>query len=214
MAKEFAHSNPLAHTLQRRKPACSQTGKERLWRSKSRAYHLVAALVVGLLLPDAIATAASPLDETEASHLLRMAGHIEWPATAFARRDSAIVVGVVGSAGVYEALLRMAPGRLVDGRSMAVLQLDRPQANASVHLLYIGVEAWDTLPLWMSVYQDRPVVVATNAPQAVDRGATFGFVRTSHRVALEASLPAAEQSGVRLSSGVLRVADRVVGSQR
>lgn len=170
-------------------------------------------IVMALLVPGVIAATASPIEETEASHLLRIAGHIEWPVDVRPQPGASIVVGVVGSAGVYDALIRMAQGRTVSGRAIEVIQLSRPEEAAHVHLLFVGNGAWEQLAAWISAYRSRPVVVATNAPQAVDRGATIGFVRTGQRVAIEASLPAAEQAGVKLSSDVLKVADRVVGSR-
>jgi hypothetical protein len=50
----------------------------------------------------------------------------------------------------------------------------------------------------------------TDMAQGLERGAALVFVETESRLRFEASLPAAEQAGLRLSSRLLSVAERVV----
>jgi hypothetical protein len=54
------------------------------------------------------------------------------------------------------------------------------------------------------------MVVTTDAPRGIDRGATLAFVHAWERVRFEVSLPAAAKSGVKVSARLLAVAERVV----
>lgn len=179
-------------------------------RSPGRRATCLLALLA-LWSPSHAVTGGATADDIEAAHLHKLTGYIDWPGRAFAHAGSAIVVGVVGADGLYDSLRRIAPGPPTNGRAIEVRRLTRPQESQEVHLLYLGASVWDTLPAWQAAYSDRPVVVATNAPQGVDHGATIGFVQVGQRVRLEASLPAAERAGVKLSSRLLAVAERVVG---
>ncbi|WP_439520213.1 YfiR family protein [Hydrogenophaga sp.] len=153
------------------------------------------------------------VEEQEALHLQRFIGYIEWPAGAFALPASAIVVGIAGAEQTLELLSRAVAGKVVQGRPVQVRPLQRPEQIDGAHLAYIGREAWDRLSEWVAASRTHDVVLATNAPDGVARGATLGLIQVDQRTRFEASVPAAAQVGVKLSARLLEVAERVVGHQ-
>ena len=178
-----------------------------LWRP------MVLAAALSLLGLSGPVNAFTPGEEIEASHLMRLAGYIEWPDENTVRRTSEIHVGVVESPGVLQALERLSAERTVDGRKLRAREVQTTEDLHGLHILYFSGHAWRERAAWMSHCHNQPVVIATNAAGAVDQGATIGFIYTEHRIAVQASLPAAERARVRLSSNLLRIADRVVGSK-
>jgi hypothetical protein len=153
---------------------------------------------------------ASP-EEVEAAYLLKFAGYVEWTASAFASANAPIVVGIVGSDRVYDVLAKLAPGRPVKGRPVEVRRLSTVAQAGEVHLVFVGPRAWDQLADWIAASRRSFFLLVTDAPKAIDRGATLAFVQAAHRIRFEASLTAAEQSRVKLSSRLLPIAERVVG---
>jgi hypothetical protein len=178
----------------------------------------VASLMVGMLsmaLTTSLVHASDfNAEEQEALHLQRFIGYIEWPSGAFALPTSAIVVGIAGADQTLATLSRTLAGKVVQGRPVQVQPVQRPEQLSGVHLAYIGREAWDRLSDWIAASKARDVVLATNAPDGVARGATLGLIQVDQRMRFEASIPAAAEVGVKLSARLLEVADRVVGGQR
>lgn len=151
------------------------------------------------------------LDEAKAAHLHRFAGFVEWPAASFASPDTPIAIGIVGSPGVHKDLAQIVAGRLVQGRAMLVIELAEPRQAATVHMLMIGRGAGKrSAAEWIAAIKGQPVLVVTDLSQGLERGAALGFVEIEGRLRFEASVPAAEAAGLRLSSRLLSLAERVV----
>jgi hypothetical protein len=155
--------------------------------------------------------ASSPaFDEAKAAHVLKFAGFVEWPATAFASGEAPLVVGVAGSPALARELSLAVAGRAVQGRALQVRELAELREAAGVHILLIGRLSWRRAGDWLGVVKDRPVLVITDMPGGLERGAALCFVEGDGRLRFEASVPAAERAGLRLSARLLSVADRVV----
>lgn len=149
-------------------------------------------------------------DEVKAAYVHRFAGFVEWPASAFAAADSPIVVGVAGAPGLHRELALIVAGRLVQGRALQVVEVTQPREATGVHMLVIGRAAWKRAGEWTAASKGHPVLVVTDMARGLERGAAIGFVEIDSRLRFEASVPAAEQAGLRLSSRLLSVAERVV----
>lgn len=166
-----------------------------------------------LALPAARAQAAqATVEQVKAAYLHKFPDYVQWPAGAFAGPDSPMVVAVAGADDVYVELQGLAQSH-PPGRRMKVLHLSRPDPGTPVHLLYIGKDFARELPAWIAAYRDRPVVTVADAPRGLEAGAVMNFVEVGDRVRFEASPAAAGRTGVRLSSRLLGVAERIVKEQ-
>lgn len=174
------------------------------------AVHVLVASMSLLSAPNAIAQTEATPEEVQAAYIHKFAGFIDWPPKSFTSHSSPIVIGVVGSDLMYELLLGVVPGRPMQGRRVEVRRLTTPEQSSGVHMVFVGRAAWNGLAEWSAASKKDAVVVTTDAPHGVDRGAALGFVRAGQRVRFEASTAAAEQSGVKLSARLLAVAERVV----
>jgi hypothetical protein len=153
---------------------------------------------------------APTLDEAKAAHLHRFAGFIEWPAASFSSPDAPIIVGMVSSPGVQKELAQIVAGRLVQSRAMQVIELAEPRQATTVHMLMIGRGVGKRSAEWLAAVKGYPVLVVTDLAQGVNRGAALSFIESDGRLRFEASVPAAEAAGLRLSSRLLPLAERVV----
>jgi YfiR/HmsC-like len=183
--------------------------RKRLRRALAAATFVAAT---ALTSADAAAqTVASP-EEIEAAYVHKFLSYVDWPPKVFSSADAPIVVGVAGSDRMFELVSGVAANRPVQGRPVQVRRLGNPGESADVHLVFVGREAWKDLPAWAAWSKENPVVLTTDAPQGIERGAALAFVQTGQRIRFEASLPVAEMSGVKLSARLLAVAERVVGA--
>lgn len=183
-------------------------------RSLLRRAACLAGVAAGLL--GAGSAAGDPptptVDEMKAAYVHKFAGFVEWPAGAFASPEAPIVVGVAGSPALQRELVVAVADRPVQGRSLQVRELTDVRDAAEVNILVIARSAWKRAGDWVAATRGRPVLVITDMEQGLERGAALCFAEADGRLRFEASVPAAERAGLRLSARLLSVADRVVRS--
>jgi hypothetical protein len=140
---------------------------------------------------------------------MRFIGYVEWPPSAFASPDSPLVIGVAGAEGVLWQVAALARDRGGDGRPTVVRAIVPGDPLEGVHLLFVGAET--ILPRgWLESARGNAVLVVTDSPRGLADGAVLNFVMLDRRIRFEASIPAAEDAGLKLSSRLLAVASRVV----
>lgn len=167
---------------------------------------LFSAAVLG---PCARAQPAASADELKAAYLYRFTGFVEWPASSFAAPDSPLVIGVAGADALLPLLSTMVDGRTVHGRRIAARKVVPGDRLDGVHMLFIAREV--TPPAgWMKAARERSVLVVTEVPNGLSSGGVLNFVLANEHVRFEASVAAASQAGLKLSSRLLAVAARVL----
>jgi hypothetical protein len=181
---------------------------------------IVAGLLAAACSFRAVAQPATPAaataDQVKAAYLHKFAGYVDWPPKVFNDAAAPFVVGVVGADHVYSELVRLVAGRTVQGRAVEVRQLSRNAgglADGAIHVLFIGHDIGaDGAAEIVAAYKGRPILTVTDLPRAADAGAALNFIESEKRVRFEAVPAVAEQGGLRLSSRLLAVAERVSGS--
>jgi hypothetical protein len=165
--------------------------------------------------PATAATAAETLLETsvKAAYLYKFLGYVEWPGGSFSQPDSPIVIGVMGAEAIYSDLLQILPGRTVHGRVAVAKKIEPGDPADGLHVLYLGNAATHPPGPWLQRVQQRPVLLVSDTPGGLGSGSVLNFILVQGRVRFEASVPAAESSGLKLSSRLLAVAERVVATR-
>ena len=173
---------------------------------------IVASLVLAAFAPHALAQIAPTADQVKAAYLQKFTGYVDWPPKALADAASPFVIGIVGADTVLAELARLVPGRPAQGRAVEVRRLPAAAPASDVHVVFIGREvgAEATVAL-LAAYRGRPVLTVTDRPGGLESGAVLNFVELDHRVRFEAAPALAELDGLRLSSRLLAVAQRVSG---
>ncbi len=175
----------------------------RVWR------WLIGLAATGLL---AVALPAIAMEALEASvkaaYIYKFLPYVEWPAASFANADSPQVIGVMSADAVHGELEQLVAGRRVNGRALVVRKVTPGDSLEGVHVLYLGRSARASAVMPMVV--GKPVLVITDAPTGLAEGGALNFILVDGRVRFEAAPAAAERSGLRLSSRLLAVAERVV----
>jgi hypothetical protein len=145
--------------------------------------------------------------ELKAAYLYRFLGFIEWPPAALAP-GAQITIGVLGADEVLADLEGILPGRTAQGRAVTARRVREGEPLEGVQLLFVGRAAAAALP---RLAGPPGMVVASDAVDALDRGAAIAFVRSEGRVRFHVALDNAERQGVRISSRMLSVAEYVRG---
>ncbi len=158
------------------------------------------------------AHAQAPVSEeaVEAAYLHKFPGFVEWPADAFKAPGSPIIIGLVGAPTVLDELTKLARGRLVLNRAVEARAVDPKDLPPDLHVLFIGKGATGDVRKLIDAARRAHVLVVTDIPEGLSAGGVLGFVRIEGRLRFEASVPAANRAGLKLSSKLLSVASKVV----
>jgi len=151
--------------------------------------------------------AAYSADEVKAAFLYRFGTYVEWPAAKAA--GDPITIAVLGAPSVAMLLSDYVPGRTIQGRQVEVRSITQIEDVRDAELLFIDREHSARLPELVEALGNRPVLVVTDAPDGLQRGAMVNFQLIDQRVRFEISLRNAKAAGLVLSSRLLSAAIRV-----
>ena len=169
-------------------------------------------LALWLLAGAACAQPARVEVQVKAAYLVKFAGFVDWPGAAFARPDSALVIGVVGNDELAAQLERVVSGRSVGGHPLAMRRVQRGESLAGLHVLYVaGADpaAAAATPVLLAAARGLPLLTvgdALDAPSAMIR-----FHMVEERLRFEVALAQVAPSGLKISARMLAAAWRVTG---
>lgn len=169
------------------------------WSMLSLALLLVAAPVQAQTRQDVAVKAA---------YLYRFLGYVDWPPRVLPGDETPLVVGVLGNDALYAEFAALVAGRRMNNHPIRALRMESPDPLEGMHVLFIG-QAGD-LARTIERVGHRPVLLVSDLPQSLEVGGMLSLVPANGRIRFEASPAAAERSGLRLSSRLLALADRVV----
>jgi len=151
---------------------------------------------------------AAPERKLKAAYIYRVATFVDWPDAAFARPDSALLIGVAGDDALADEARRFMAGRLVHGRPLAVVRIDPrldPRAMPrGLHVLFVGAaSARSRLP---DAVRSQPVLTVCDG--APGRGCVVGLVADGERLRLRIDRLEAMAAQLRISARLLALAAR------
>ena len=144
----------------------------------------------------------------KAAFLYKFLGYADFPPGAFADAAAPLTIGVLGDDELAAELTRVVAGRGINNRSIAVRQLRESDVAQPLHLLFIGGN--DPVRVGRLVRQATgAILVVTDCENGLQQGSVINFRIVDARVRFDVSLEAAERNGIKLSSRLLTVANRV-----
>lgn len=149
--------------------------------------------------------------EVKAAFLYHFGTYVQWP-SAVRDDDVPITIAVLGAPAVAKDLDAFLPGRKIQGRPVQARRLTRIEDLRAEEVVFIGPEYNGRLADTVAAAAGKPVLIVTDAPDGLDRGAMVNFQLVSDRVRFEISLAKAQDAGLVLSSRLLSAALRVVTS--
>src|SRR5688500_9219766 len=174
-----------------------------------------AAVVLGLLLTGvASPVSAAELyseDAVKAAFLYRFTGYVEWPQQAL--QSPQFTIAVLGADDVARQLELLLPNYSVKGRPAQVRRIKNLRELGNAQMLYIGRNHEADLGRLIARVAAHPLLIVTDDRGGLAVGSTVNFLLVDRRVRFEISVPAAERSGLKISSELLSVAARVQGGR-
>ncbi|MEO6462671.1 MAG: YfiR family protein [Candidatus Eisenbacteria bacterium] len=183
-------------------------------RLRSSSRPLVSLGVLFVMLAHASAWAAPDTQtvlerRVKAAFLYKFAGYVDWPAPAFRGPGDPLVIGVIGDDALADELERLVQGRRSAGRLVQVRRIENTGEPGDVHLLFLGRSHAQRAGEAVQAIRQRPVLLVSESPGALQQGSMINFVIGEGRVRFEVDLDATKRNGLGLSSRLLTVARTV-----
>jgi hypothetical protein len=148
----------------------------------------------------------SPEYMIKAAYLLNFARLVEWPREAFAKVDSPVTIGIVGSDPFGDALELTVAGKRISNRSISVHRLQWSQDPRRCHIVFISSSDSGRIGELVTRVAGLPILIVGEADHLATRGATINFTIEDDRVRFEVNVDAARRARLNVSSQILRVA--------
>ena len=146
-------------------------------------------------------------EEVKAAYLYRFIDYVEWPPGAL---DGGVRIGVAGADGVLEELHKLLAARPPAERPVSAIRTAEGAHGPVLHLLFVGGAPGAATRDWIARLQrEQPILVVTEGPQGLASGSALNFVAVGDRLRFEAAPQAAAAAGLKLSSRLLAIAERV-----
>ena len=146
-------------------------------------------------------------DSVKAAFIYHFSTFVAWPESSADRGE--FVIAVLGDDDIADELARYLPGHTLQGRAMRARRIESIEELDDEEVVFIGAGRNHSLARDLSAIGDRPMLVVTDAEDALDHGSMINFRVVDQRVRFEISLPAAERAGLVLSSRLLAAAMHV-----
>ncbi|PPC94079.1 MAG: hypothetical protein CTY33_05755 [Methylotenera sp.] len=148
--------------------------------------------------------------QVKSTYIFKFGNYIKWPDKAFSGPASPIVIGIIGDDLVAEELNKIATRHTAANRPVIIKQVNEGNLNEGVHILYIANDVKKYLTDYRNAHPHSPTLYISDTDDGIAMGSTINFVRVNDRLRFDVSLPATEQSNIKLDASLLTVARKVI----
>jgi len=173
---------------------------------------VVVAVVAGGFAAGTSQTPTALEYEIKAVFLMNFARYVEWPAQSpQADVKRPIVVGVLGRDPFGTTLDEALRDRTVQGRPLVARRYRKPEEIDLCHVLFVSPSADGREPGVLKIMEKSAVLTVTDEGRAGTGEGIIHFSMEGQKVRFAVDLQAAQRSGLRISSQLLKIAARVRG---
>lgn len=168
------------------------------------------SLVCVALLLQGHARASDTPDSAEylikAGFIYNFANLMQWPANAFPKTDSPIVIGVLGADTFGGTLDEVLGGKKVNGRSFVVKHLKWGTDLKDCNIVFVSSSENIHLEEIFRLVKGLPILTIGESPNFAHRGGIINFIVVDDKVRFEVNVDAAKQADINISSRLLALA--------
>jgi len=163
-----------------------------------------------LLAAVALAFSDRPSEyQVKAAYLYNFGKFVSWPDGGITSEFDVCVLGVDPFGPVLDATVSESR---INGKKVVAKRIARAQDAAGCRIVYVAASESPRLASDLAVLNKLHILSVSDSAHFVDRGGMIQFVFDGDRVRFAVNLSAAQEAGLTLSSELLKVATRVVGT--
>lgn len=149
--------------------------------------------------------------QVKAAYLYNFGKFVNWPPNAAA--TSNFEVCVLGADPFGPLLEATVSDSTINGKRVIARRIARAQDAAGCRVVFVAASESPHLGSDLAVLSKLHVLTVSDNPHFLERGGMIQFIFEGDRVRFAVNLTAAQEAGLTLSSELLKVATRVVGTQ-
>jgi hypothetical protein len=143
--------------------------------------------------------------DVEAAYLYNFGKFIQWPADS-ASPSQPFSICILGVDNFGRKLDDLIANDSIQGRKIVARRILTPDATDNCQIVFLGVSEDAHLKKDLDAFEKKPILTVSNIPRFLERGGMIQFLVQDRRVRFAVNLPAAERTGLALSSELLKVA--------
>jgi hypothetical protein len=149
--------------------------------------------------------------DVKAALLFNFTRFVEWPATAFARADSPVVIGILGEDPFGSVLDEIVRNETCAGRAIRIERYRNVEAAAqNAQILFISASEKAEFPRILRVLRTRPILTVGELEDFDARGGMIRFVKNpAQKIHLRINLESFKTAGLVVSAKLLRLDETV-----
>jgi len=147
----------------------------------------------------------------KAAFLFNFAGFAEWPAATLPVGDAPMVIGVLGENPFDGFLEDTVRGEKINGHPLAVQFYHSAGEAQACQILFISASEAGHLDADLAGLKGKSILTVSDLQDFARRGGIIQMATENNKIRLKINLSSAKQSGVVLSSKLLRPAEIVSG---
>jgi len=142
----------------------------------------------------------------KAAFVYNFAQFVDWPAEAFPRNDSPIIIGILGSDPFSAAVTRSIQDKTAKGRPFVVRRLGMEPAVKECHILVVSASEARRFDKLMKLINGAPVLTIGESNGFARNGGIINLVLENGKTRMEINVGAANQARLNISSKLLSLA--------
>ncbi len=142
----------------------------------------------------------------KAAFLYNFTKFVEWPPDVPDEKDSLLQICVIGENPFGNELENIIEGMKVGGKSVTVSYTRSAEEILSYDVVFIAQSEESTLDRMLKILTNRAILTVSDIDDFAERGGTIGFFAEDDRIRFEINVDAAEETGLQISSKLLRLA--------
>jgi hypothetical protein len=180
--------------------------RQRLLRARSVIWLLLIVQIAPFCVAQPPSKVAS--SDVEAAYLYNFGKFVRFPNIP-EQASAPFVICILGEDAFGRTLDSLIANESIAGRRIVARRLTSPTAAGGCQIVFLAQSEEPRLAKDLAVLEKSPILTVSNLHGFLEQGGMIQFLVQNDRVRFEVNLSAAEQSGLILSSELLKVAVRV-----
>jgi hypothetical protein len=143
--------------------------------------------------------------QVKAAYLYNFAKFVEWPEGSFRDSSSPIKICVLGSDPFGKSLDDLG-SKSVGNRKLEIERLQQADRTKACHILFISAVEKESPSAILRAVQKKSILTVGETKGFTKAGGIINLVKTGDKVSFEINRDAAERSGLKISSQLLKLA--------
>ena len=151
-------------------------------------------------------------NEVKAAYLYNFAKYVEWPAAAFPRENTPLIMCIVGTSPLNEVIESLA-GKTVRNHRLVIRHFSRIEDLSECHILFINSSVKTPLNQILTSAATRSILTVSDSKGFASAGGVIEFVPIGGKIRFQINNRAAQLATLQISSHLLRLATTIVERQ-